>query len=77
MGQSDYLGWLNSHLGVTFKEVPGAGHHLNPNPAVPLPGHYLDVSAVLRSEPNAFPEKRVSPWFGAPPCPQRRSEAAN
>jgi hypothetical protein len=66
MGQLDHLGWLNSHLDVTFEEVPGAGHHLNPNPAMPLQGKALDVSKVLLSKPGAFPEKKVSQWFEAP-----------
>jgi hypothetical protein len=66
MGQVDHLGWLNSHLDVTFEEVPGAGHHLNPNPAMPLRGKPVDVSKVLSSEPGAFPEKKVSAWFGTP-----------
>jgi hypothetical protein len=65
MGQLDHLGWLNSHLDVTFEEVLGAGHHLNPNPTMPLRGKPLDVSNVLSSKPGAFPEKKVSPWFGA------------
>jgi len=68
MGQLDHLGWLNSHLGILYEEVPGAGHHLNPNPTMPLPGNHLDVSDVLLSKPDAFPEKPVSQWFGAPPA---------
>ena len=68
MGQSDYLGWLNSHLGITYEEVPGAGHHLNPNPSIPMSGTPVNVSEVLRSKPGAFTEKKVSPWFGAPPA---------
>ena len=68
MGQSDYLGWLNSHLGITYEEVPGAGHHLNPNPSIPMLGTPVNVSEVLRSKPGAFPEKKVSPSFGAPPA---------
>ena len=68
MGQLDHLGWLNSHLDVTYEEVPGAGHHLNPNPSIPMGGTPVNVSEVLRSKPGAFPEKKVSPWFGAPPA---------
>jgi hypothetical protein len=66
MGQLDHLGWLNSHLGILYEEVPGAGHQLNPNPAMPLRGEAVDVSKVLPSKPGAFPEKKVSQWFGAP-----------
>src|SRR5918998_2976454 len=68
MGQLDHLGWLNSHLDVTYEEVSGAGHHLNPNPSIPMGGTPVNVSEVLRSKPGAFPEKKVSPWFGAPPA---------
>ncbi len=66
MGQLDHLGWLNSHLDVTYNEVSGAGHHLNPNPTMVLQGKPLDVSKVLPSKPGTFPEKKVSPWFGGP-----------
>jgi hypothetical protein len=62
MGQSDHLGWLNSHLGVPYEEVPGAGHHLNPHPLMLLSGNPLSVSKVLQSRPGDFPEKNVSPW---------------
>lgn len=66
MGQSDPLGWFNSHLDVLYEEVPGAGHQLNPNPTMLPQGKPLIVRDVLRSKPGAFPEKKVSLWFGAP-----------
>jgi hypothetical protein len=62
MGELDSLGNLNSHRGVRYEEVRGAGHHLNPHPPIPLPNH-LDVSAVLRSERGDFPEKPVRSTF--------------
>ena len=32
MGELDGFGRLNSHRGIPFEEVPGAWHHLNPDP---------------------------------------------
>jgi hypothetical protein len=62
MGELDSLGNLNSHWGVRYEEVRGAGHHLNPKPPIPLPNH-LNVSEVLSSERGDFPEKPVYSVF--------------
>jgi hypothetical protein len=75
MGQLDYLGNLNSHMFASYEEVPGAGHHLNPKPPIPLPSRYLDVCEVLLSEQDRYPKKNVSPWFW-PPLPSRGVETA-
>ncbi len=62
MGELDSLGNLNSHRGIHYEEVRGAGHHLNPHPPIPLPKN-LNVSEVLRSERGDFPEKPVRSTF--------------
>ena len=70
MGELDEFGGANSHQGVRFKEVAGAWHHLNPQLPPYIwqqlnrqwrlgPYNHLDVSEVLRSKPDDFPEKTV------------------
>jgi hypothetical protein len=70
MGELDDFGEANSHQGVRYKKVPGAWHHLNPQ-LPPYIWHqlnrqwrlglynHLDVSRVLRSKPDDFPETTV------------------
>jgi hypothetical protein len=62
MGELDDFGGANSHQGVRFKEVPGAWHHLNPQWRLG-PYNHLDVSKVLRSKPDDFPETTVRSNF--------------
>jgi hypothetical protein len=74
MGELDDFGEANSHQGVRYKKVPGAWHHLNPQ-LPPYIWHqlnrqwrlglynHLDVSKVLRSKPDDFPETTVRSNF--------------
>ncbi len=47
MGELDWLGRVNSHRGIPYEKVPGAGHHLNPDPVKAAREAWRDLNPLL------------------------------